>query len=106
MQPLLFQLDEHSDHISFNKRDENQPVTLFLVQATGVITGAANCPVENLRLKSREEIQAWLRGATTELIAGRIGPVRDVFSGVGNIVGNELLLQRALAVLRGLPPTV
>ncbi|KAK9236649.1 hypothetical protein V1525DRAFT_389295 [Lipomyces kononenkoae] len=90
----------------FNEYYDHYKVSVLLVQATGVIIGAANRPVENLRLKSREEIQAWVRGATTDLIAGRMGPVREVFSGVGNIVGNELLLQRALATLRGLPAAV
>ncbi|KAK9241582.1 hypothetical protein V1506DRAFT_465846 [Lipomyces tetrasporus] len=81
-------------------------ISVLLVQATGVVIGPANCSIEHLTLKSRAEVQTWVTAATRELMAGRMGPVRDVFGGVGRIVGNELLMQRALAVIRGLPVEV
>ncbi|KAK9312844.1 hypothetical protein V1524DRAFT_437982 [Lipomyces starkeyi] len=90
----------------FNEYYDQYKISVLLIQATGVITGPANCPVENLILKPRNEIQRWVTAATGELVAGRTGPVRAVFSGMGRIVGNELLLRRALAVLRSLPAAV
>ncbi|KAK9358387.1 hypothetical protein V1504DRAFT_286843 [Lipomyces starkeyi] len=89
-----------------NEYYDQYKISVLLVQAAGVITGPANCPVENLILKPRDEIQTWVTAATRELMAGRTGSVRAVFGGMGRIVGNELLLQRGFAVLRGVPAAV
>ncbi|KAK9335507.1 hypothetical protein V1521DRAFT_439632 [Lipomyces starkeyi] len=63
----------------FNEYYDQYKISVLLIQATGVITGPANCPVENLILKPLDEIQRWVTAATMELMAGRTGPVRAVF---------------------------
>jgi hypothetical protein len=86
----------------FNEHYSTYHISVLLIQATGVITGPANCRTDRLVLKPRQEIERRLDAATVSLQAGRTTAVREVYQGLGRDQGDHSdMLVYALAMLRG-----